>query len=279
MPGIPLRVCSFESRRADEMSSLICRHGGEPTVAPSMRELPLEENADAITFGEELLTGKIDVMVFFTGVGADSLLELLERRHSPAEIVVALAKCRVAVRGPKPVPVLRKRKIRIDLKAPAPNTWRELLVVLEADGCIDGRSVAVQEYGLPNREFNAELADRGASVRRVPIYRWALPEETEPLQNAIRATITGQHDVLLFTSAQQLVNVLQVAESAGLKDDWIAATRNLVIGSIGPTTTEALQSAGISADVEADPTRMGQLVQQTLSRAAEIPFGDSNASR
>jgi uroporphyrinogen-III synthase len=39
-----LRVLSLESRRASEMAKLIANHGGEPVVAPSMREVPRESN-------------------------------------------------------------------------------------------------------------------------------------------------------------------------------------------------------------------------------------------
>jgi len=39
-----MRVLSLESRRAVEMAELIRRQGGEPVVAPSMREAPLAEN-------------------------------------------------------------------------------------------------------------------------------------------------------------------------------------------------------------------------------------------
>jgi uroporphyrinogen-III synthase len=47
-----LRVCSFESRRADEMRSLIERHGASATVVPSMREVPLESNSPVFAFAE-----------------------------------------------------------------------------------------------------------------------------------------------------------------------------------------------------------------------------------
>ncbi|MEI8022470.1 MAG: uroporphyrinogen-III synthase, partial [Schlesneria sp.] len=60
----PLRVCSFESRRAVEMKSLIERSSAIATIAPSMREIPLDENPDAFAFADELLAGKIVVMIF-----------------------------------------------------------------------------------------------------------------------------------------------------------------------------------------------------------------------
>ncbi len=49
-----LRVLSLESRRASEIETLIHRAGGDPFVAPSMREIPLEQNSEALSFAERL---------------------------------------------------------------------------------------------------------------------------------------------------------------------------------------------------------------------------------
>ena len=43
-----LRVVSFESRRAAEMAELIRNYGGEPIQAPSMREVPLTDEREAL---------------------------------------------------------------------------------------------------------------------------------------------------------------------------------------------------------------------------------------
>src|SRR5882757_4349519 len=43
-----LRVLALESRRAPEIAKLIRASGGEPTVAPAMREIPLESNQEAL---------------------------------------------------------------------------------------------------------------------------------------------------------------------------------------------------------------------------------------
>jgi len=42
-----LDVVALESRRADEIARLIRHHGGTPVSAPSMREVPLDENGPA----------------------------------------------------------------------------------------------------------------------------------------------------------------------------------------------------------------------------------------
>ena len=273
-PDPSLRICSFESRRGAEMKSLIERYGCAATVAPSMREIPLDDNPAAFAFAEELLAKKIDVTLFMTGVGATALLETLETRYPKTEIFAALEQTIVVVRGPKPTAVLRGWGIRIDHRAPEPNTWREVLGVFEASIPLKDRRVAVQEYGLPSVELYREFESRGATVLAVPVYRWALPIDIEPLKAAIQQTVAGEHDVLMFTSAQQLTNVLQVAEQIGLRDEWLgAANKRCVIASIGPTATEALKAGGLRVDIEPSHPNMGTLVKETVGNAKAILAG------
>ena len=54
-----LRVLSLESRRGPEMAKLIANHGGEATIAPSMREIPLETNTEALAFAPKTLRGRV----------------------------------------------------------------------------------------------------------------------------------------------------------------------------------------------------------------------------
>jgi len=265
------RICSFESRRGAEMKSLIERHGGVATIAPSMREIPLDDNPAAFSFGEQLLDGKIDVVLFMTGVGATALLEVLESRYKRADLYAALGRTVVVVRGPKPTVVLRNWGVRIDHRAAEPNTWREVLQLFDASIPLKGRTVAVQEYGLPSVELYGEFSARGAQVLPVPVYRWALPVDTGPLQTAIRQTIAGEHDLLMFTSAQQLTNLLQVAEQLGLREQWLdAANGKCAVASIGPTATAALKAGGLRVDLEPTHPNMGTLVKESLENAARI---------
>ena len=253
------------------MKSLIERHGGAATIAPSMREIPLDDSSDAFAFAQELLNGKLDVVVFMTGVGGIALLDALETRYARAEIFAALERTIVVVRGPKPTAVLRGWGVRIDYRAPEPNTWREVLGLFDASIPLKDCRVAVQEYGQPSVDLYREFESRGASVLPVQVYRWALPVDIEPLIQSIRQTIAGEHDVLMFTSAQQLANVLQVAEQIGLRDAWLdAANRRCVIASIGPTATEALKAEGLRVDLEPSHPNMGTLVKETMLKARTI---------
>jgi len=266
----PLRVCSFESRRRDEMRSLIERHGGIATVVASMREAPLDSNTAVFAFAKSLLAGRFDVVVFLTGVGARMLLEVASTRFDRDSLLDAMRRTTVAARGPKPVAVLREWNVPIAIRAPEPNTWRELVEALESAGAISGKRLAVQEYGRSNSEFYDELRSRGASVEPVPVYRWMLPEDVAPLQAAIDDTIAEEFDVLVFTSAHQVDCVLEVANRDGKQEAWLEAARRCEIASIGPTASESLRDSGLPVDVEANPTRMGQLVRAAIEAAPAV---------
>lgn len=265
-----LSVCSFESRKREEMASLIRRHGGEPTVVPSMQEVPLENNRAALQFAERLLAGDVDVVVWMTGVGAAALLEAVETKFNRAEFLAALKNTAQIARGPKPLAVLRGWGTPPDHTAGEPNTWREVLDVVKSRLAVSGQTVAIQEYGVAGPELTAALEALGAKALPVPIYRWELPDDVGPLETAVRETIAGTYDLLLFTSANQLNNILDVAVKLGLRDQWLDAAKQCVIASIGPTTSERLRSSGLQVDLEPTHPKMGHLVAEAIPRAKAL---------
>ena len=275
-----MRVLALESRREREMAALIATHGGEARVAPSMREVPLESNATAAAFAESLVRGEFDVVVLLTAVGTRVLLDVVERTQGSRDaFVAALGRVRVAVRGPKPLAVLRELGLTPWVVAPEPNTWRELLAALDTatDAPLAGRRVAVQEYGVSNPELLAGLEARGAWVTAVPVYQWALPEDLGPLEDACRALATDQVDVALFTTATQVVHLFQVAEGMGAADSVRAALGRVVIASIGPTTSDELRGHGITVDMEPSHPKMGLLVREAAERAASLRASKQSA--
>ncbi len=259
-------LCSFESRRASEMASLIERQGGTALLAPSMRELPIEENPVALDAIRRIIHGEFSSVVLMTGVGTEALFDVARSAGLFEALLAALQKCTIIVRGPKPVVVLGKVGLKYDIRAPEPNTWQEILTAIDAASLnVRGQAVAVQEYGLPNQRFYAALETRGAIITRVPVYRWALPEDVGPLLAAIQKVAAGQVDAMLFTSANQVTNVLSVARDAGAEEAFRGAVeRGTRVISIGPTCTEALQDQNFPVHGEASPPKMGQLVRVAL---------------
>ena len=271
-----LRVLTLESRRATEVATLIETYGGVPVVAPALREIPAESNTAALDFAAGLLLGEFDIVLFLTGAGARVLVSIVERVFPGDEFLGALARTKVVARGPKPSAVLRDLKVPIWVIAPEPNTWRETLAAMEArahEQPIRGSRIAIQEYGVPNEELIDALLARGASVTRVPVYRWALPEDAGPLRQAVDAIARGTIDVLILTSGIQLEHLWQVAGMMEREADLRRGLGTIAIASIGPTTTEEIRRRGLQPDLEASHPKLGFLIRESAQRASALVDG------
>lgn len=262
-----LRVVSFETRRAAEIAELIRRQGGDPFVAPSMREVPLADNTEAFQFAERLFRGEFDMLILLTGGGARALDKVLASRYPPQAFREALRKITVVARGSKPLAVLREMQVPAAVTVPEPNTWRE---VLAATAARPERRIAVQEYGKSNPELLAGLRARGAEVTAVRVYQWDLPEDTGPLREAVRRIVEGRADVALFTTSIQAAHLARIAAEMSLEPALHQALRSMVIGSIGPTTSEALEECGIRPDVVPSHPKLGFLVKESAEQASAI---------
>jgi uroporphyrinogen-III synthase len=242
-------------------------------AAPALREVPLASNPEALAFADALEREGFDLVVLLTGVGTRALLDVVERHGDRDRFVAALGRVRIAARGPKPVAALREIGLRPWVTAPEPNTWHDLVRAIDdatgADG-LRSRRVAVQEYGVPNTGLVAALESRGAAVTRVPVYRWALPEDLGPLEAAVDAIAGGALDVVLFTTGVQVAHLLQVAAERGREADVRAGLARMAVASIGPTTTEALRQHGLAPDIEPAHPKMGFLVQEAAARSHAV---------
>src|SRR5439155_11963170 len=85
-----LRVLSLESRRAELMEQIIRRHGGDPFVAPSVKEIPFEQHDEVFRWAERLFAGDFDMVVLMTGVGLSYLRDILAGRYSQDVFAEAL---------------------------------------------------------------------------------------------------------------------------------------------------------------------------------------------
>lgn len=268
-----LRVLSLESRRAQEIAHLIQSNGGQPVVAPSTREVPLAASPEVGNFVAALLKGDFQAVIFLTGVGARALAEAADAFCPRKEFVAALGRTAIVARGPKPVAALRELGVPVTLTVPEPNTWREILQVLDADAeklSIRGRRIAIQEHGAPSNELLEGLVERGAIAVPVHVYEWALPEDKAPLKAAVSALIHKEIDIVLFTASVQLQHLLEVAEEMKQRNELLQALNQTVVASIGPTTSQTLKAQDILVDMEPSHPRMGFLVKEAADRSAEL---------
>jgi uroporphyrinogen-III synthase len=266
-------VLALESRRSREIAQLIENNGGRALVVPSTREVLSSSNASALRFASLLLQDQLAVVIFMTGVGTRALAQAVEPVCSQRQFVAALARTKVVARGPKPVAVLREFGVPITLTVPEPNTWREILDILDQNSAavpVQGRRVAVQEHGVPSPELYAGLSARGANVFPVHVYDWQLPENLGPLREAVTALSQNQIDVVLFTSSVQVHHLVRIAEETKQRDHLVRAFARILVASIGPVTSETLREYGIAVDLEPSHPKMGLLVKEAADQSVAL---------
>jgi uroporphyrinogen-III synthase len=171
-------------------------------------------------------------------------------------------------------------RVRVSIAVPEPNTWRDLLAVLDqnkATSPVAGRRIAIQEYGVTNPQLSAGLQERGAIVSSVNVYQWALPEDLSLLEKVVDSIISGVVHALLVASSVQIRHLFEIAEGMGKREALRDALSRVVITSVGPLTSEELRSYGLSVDIECTRPKMGFLVQEAAEKA--LRFFAKNGDR
>lgn len=264
------RVAALESRRAVDMQRMIEKYKGVAHVSPSMREVPIEPNRSAIDFAYRLITGQVTVVVLTTGVGFRYLVKSIEPHLDKQRFLDALSDVITICRGPKPVKVMREFGLTPSHRVPEPNTWRELLQTIDSEVSVANQVVGLQEYGVSNKSLIAGLEARGASVEPIKVYGWDFPLDPAPLAENVRAIAGGDRDLLLVTSAHQVVNLLRMAESLDLVEKLREGLRGTVIASIGPTTSQMLEECEIHVDLEPTHPKMGHLIVEAAETGVPL---------
>ncbi len=267
-----MTVVAFESRMADQMATLIARHGGNPLVAPALQEIPLENNTEALDFAEHLMAGNVDLLILLTGVGTRTLVDIWKPQFPLEVIRQALTNTTLVCRGPKPIAALKELGLKPHITVPEPNTWRDILYTLDEhkpEG-LSGLRIAIQEYGTANTDLTQGLSERGAQVRSVPVYRWALPNDVEPLKLALRGIVDGKASVVMFTSAVQVDHVVKLLDAADELAAFREALGRTMVASIGPITSQRLRHHHLPVDFEPSHSKMGILVKEASEHVGEI---------
>lgn len=262
------RVVSLESRRAEQMEQMILRHGGRPFVAPSVKEIPFAQHDEVYGWAERLFAGEFDMLVLMTGAGLSFLRDTLAERYPRQRLTGALRSITIVARGPKPAAVLHEMGIAARIMVPEPNTWREIVPVIAAR---QERRISIQEYGRPSAEFIRAIQDLGAVVTPIAIYRWALPDNLEPLREAVRRIAARQCDVVLFTTSVQLTHLLEIAADLRCEVEVRQAlAHDIAIGSVGPVMDAALADLGLAPDIVPAHPKMAVLVRAAAELAHEV---------
>ena len=114
------------------------------------------------------------------------------------------------------------------------------------------------------------LTKRGAQVTNVPVYRWALPDNVEPLKHTLRSILDGNVAVVLFTSAAQVDHVVEMLHATNELEPFRHALEKTMVASIGPITSQCLGQHQFPIDFEPSHSKIGILVKEASAQVGDI---------
>ncbi len=256
-----IRVALLEARMSGEIADMIRRYGGEPVCAPALREASLESKEEVTTFIDHLTNGSLQAVVFFTGVGVNTLFRIAQELGRDNELLTALRNVTVICRGPKPGAALKRLQVPIAASAGEPYTTNELLEVMQPLSLQD-TNVAVVHYGERNAFLLQNLQARGAHVEELMLYEWLLPEDITPLRTLVTDLLERRVGAAVFTSQVQVRHLFLVAEDTVSPDELaLALNTQTVVASVGPTCTAVLRDFGVTPHVEPEHPKIGYLMK------------------
>ena len=252
-------VAILENRLGAQIVELVAKRGGKPLHAPALAELPDLDPVYIARLVAAWEAAPVRAAIFQTGVGTRALFNATDALGLTDRLLTLLSECTVVVRGTKPNGALNSRGVRIDLSAAEPYTTTEVIAKLETLA-LDGQRVVVQRYGGKNVELENWLQARGAEVLEIPVYRWAMPEDTAPLAHLIAALGRREVAAVVFTSASQVYNLFEFARTVHEGDSLAGNLNASLVASIGPVCTAALAHFGVRPGLEASPPKLGPLL-------------------
>jgi uroporphyrinogen-III synthase len=257
-------VAITASRRVDEFATMLRRRGADVVTAAAIHMVPLADDTRLRAATEDVIATPPDVLIATTGIGFRGWVEAAGSWGLADDLLDALRDVRVISRGPKATGALRTAGLREEW-SPASESSEEVLAHLSAEN-LTGKRIAVQLHGVtddwnPVPGFPDVLAERGATVVAVPVYRWEPPADLAELDGLIERVARDGVDAVTFTSAPAAASFLMRANELQLLDAVTRALTTTVTSfCVGPVTSRPLDNIGVPS-VLPERMRLGALAR------------------
>jgi uroporphyrinogen-III synthase len=275
-----LTVAITSSRRGIELCHIVKSFGGIPYLVPtvgiidagiSMKEVEL--------FINNVINQPVEYFVFMTGLSVHYLFRAASILKLRDELVRGIRRSTVIARGNKPSFILRSLGILTNIE-PGPSTAGGILKVLKSRD-IKGKRIAVISNGNGSESFKDELELEGSRIFDLQLYSYSsLLDKTadsilkemgykQQVKPTIQSTSKLIHDimngavhVITFTSPPSVFELFRVSDMNnnifGLRS---ALNEQVIVASVGPSTSEALRQNAIGVDVMPEINKMGPMVK------------------
>ena len=255
-----ITVGLFETRRKHELSAMFAARGAQvvacPLIFPESHgvEDPVRE------FIEQAIAGKLAVVIFYTGIGIEAVLDAARQLDKYEALKDALTRMTVIARGPKGKGALKRHNLTPHFLAEPPTTQGLVKLVEGLD--VKGKRVAVALAGdQPSSALSEAVNHGGGEVHQFAPYHYRLPEDLSEIDAFIRRVLAQEISLLGFTTPPQVTILMDAAERLGLAQELLQAlNRSATVAAVGTVTAGALARYGVKVSVcppEEDETMMG----------------------
>lgn len=248
-------------RRADEQIKLLTGRGAACLHGPVIKTHPFGSEEDLRAATQDVIDHPPDLVVATTGVGVRSWLEAAEAIRLADGLRHVLEATTLYARGPKATGALVTAGLEVAWTTPRAQ-YTEIVAALAAEG-VAGRRVAVQLDGAGAVDLCSQLEQLGATIVRVPVYRWSLPDDTGPAERLIRAAVDRRLDAVTFTAKPAVENLLDIAAMIGSLDELVSAlATDVAVFCVGPVCAGGFADLPAVRPYVPDRHRLGSMVQQ-----------------
>ena len=266
-PLLGCMVAVTADRRREELAALLRRRGARVLEAPTLKLVPLEDDAELRAATRACIESPPDYVVATTGRGWRGWLSAAEGWGDARDLQSVLARATVVTRGPKATGAVRAGGLREQYAAES-ELCGEVLDWLRAQD-VRGKRIAVQQYGAVDPtvdcDLSAELRDAGADVVTVPVYRWDPPDDRAAVDRLIDAIEKREVHAVAFTSAPGVTALL---EAAAVRDPNFGPERllealrtDVIAACVGAICARPLQDRGVPT-IRPERARLGALVAE-----------------
>jgi uroporphyrinogen-III synthase len=232
---------------------MLTQQGAQPVELPTIEIQPLDDYAELD--GALKNAGTYDWVVFSSANAVNIFFERMQALDLDPR---ALYGVQIAAIGP----ATKKRLLAYNIIAdfmPTAFVAESAVAELNALG-MDGKRVLLPQAEIARDVMRAGLAERGASVHAIAVYRTVTPPDTA---ERLQEIISGGIDIATFTSSSTVSNLVELlgGNTDALKDATIAC--------IGPITAERAADLGLKVDIVAAEHTIAGLIEAVESHFEE----------
>nr|WP_325208734.1 uroporphyrinogen-III synthase [Salinibacterium sp.] len=253
------RIGVTSHRRSDDLIDAFERRGASVTHAPTLRVTHDRADGPVLADTRAIIAAQPDALLATTGYGVRRWFEVTDAAGLGDELLLALGRARILVRGPKARGGIRAAGLDDDGMSEEETT--QSLVSKALEELPDGLTIAVQLHGHTDELQLARLRARHTVLTVAP-YSWThLGSADERVQRLVEAICARTLDAVTFTSAPAVDALFLAAECMGVLDSVHDAFRaDVLAAAVGPVTAAPLLAAGIRV-VQPERYRMGALIR------------------